>query len=505
MPAGLVPFRIAFRSHGCPILTDAVCRGVWVTHPLEAPPSKSEDGAPAQGGERESNRRKKGGSNVPHPFAGLYNSGKHSLPICVLAVMQAGLVPFRIAFRSHGCPTLPDAVCRGGWVVHPLEAPLSKGEDGAPAPARVGLCCSAGIPAGRMPALQQVGRGWGASPFRTGLAAPRQARDTVCERILSLSKAAAAALLLCALLPQSGAAAPGFVQGTDTSGASASPSIGFASTVLNHSLLVACAGWTTTTVTLNTVTSSPSNTWNSTTDVNNSGKVRIQCYYAMNAASGTTTVTFNFSASVSWEIAIHEYSGVATTSALDQQNGGTGNSSSPSSGSVTTGANGELIFGWTANSFGVNSYTAGTGFTQRQSDLAFYASEDQVQGTAGAISATWAQGGSSAQWAAKVLAFKAAGGAAKPHQLPTLGVGGMSHLVRPAPFQRGGDEGARCADSVPSISSLTDFEGTLRQAQDAFTNSVPSLPLGIPAGLSRRRWNGTDPFGTGPAAVGPAG
>jgi hypothetical protein len=332
-----------------------------------------------------------------------------------------------------------------------------------------------------------VGRGWGASPFRTGLAA-------------------AATLLLCALLPQSGTAAPGFVQGTDTSGSSASPAISFASAVLNHSLLVACAGWTDTTITLNSVTSSPSNTWNSTTDINNSGKVRIQCYYAMNVASGTTTVTFNFSASVNWEIAIHEYSGVATTSALDQQNGATGNSSSPSSGSVTPSVDGELIFGWTANSFGVNSYTAGSGFTQRQSDLGFYASEDQAQGTAGAISATWGQGGTTAQWAAKVLTFKATGGAvAKPHQLPTLGVGGMSRLVRPAPFQRGGDGGARWADSVPSISSLTDFEGTLRQAQDAFTNSVPSLPRGIPAGLSRRRWNGTDPFGTGPAAVGPAG
>src|SRR5205807_504604 len=107
---------------------------------------------------RRRDRRKNGGSNVPHPFAGLYNSGKHSLPVRVLAVMPAGLVPFRIAFRSHGCPILTDAVCRGGWVTHPLEAPPSKGEDGAPA---------------------RVGRGWGASPFRTGLAAPRQARDTV--------------------------------------------------------------------------------------------------------------------------------------------------------------------------------------------------------------------------------------------------------------------------------------------------------------------------------------
>ena len=285
--------------------------------------------------------------------------------------MRAGLVPFRIAFRSHGCPILD---------------PPSQGEGGAPA---------------------RVGRGWGASPFRTGLAA-------------------AATLLLCALPMR---AAPAFVQGNDTTGTSASPSLSFTSAVLNHSLLVACAGWGTTTATLNSVTSSPSNTWNSTTDVSNSGQVRIQCYYAMNVASGTTSVTFNFSASVSWDIAIHEYSGVATTSALDQQNGATGNSSSPSSGSVTTTAGGELIFGWTANSLGVNTYTAGTGFTLRRSDLAFYASEDQVQGTAGAISATWGQGGSTAQWAAKVLTFKAVGGAAKPHQLPTLGVGGMSRVA----------------------------------------------------------------------------
>src|SRR2546425_132430 len=244
MPAGLVPFqtsdwipapfRAAFKSRGCPTLPDAVCRGGWVVHPLEAPPSKGEDGAPAparvglccsagipagrmpalqqvgrgwgasplrtglaaaaalllcallpQSATAARPQEKNGGSNVPHPFAGLYNSSKHSLPVRVLAVMPAGLVPFRMAFRSRQRPILPDAVCRGGWVTHPLEAPPSKGEDGAPAPAGVGLCCSPGISAGRMPALQQVGRGWGASPLRTGLAA-------------------AAALLLCVLLPQSG-------------------------------------------------------------------------------------------------------------------------------------------------------------------------------------------------------------------------------------------------------------------------------------------------------------
>src|SRR3989442_12936389 len=99
---------------------------------------------------------KNGGSNVPHPFAGLYNSGKHSLPVRVLAVMRAGLVPFqtsdwipapfRAAFKSRGCPTLPDAVCRGGWVVHPPEPPPSKGEEGAPPPPRGGLCVRSRIP-----------------------------------------------------------------------------------------------------------------------------------------------------------------------------------------------------------------------------------------------------------------------------------------------------------------------------------------------------------------------
>src|SRR5712692_11953779 len=98
---------------------------------------------------RRRDRRKNGGSNAPHPFAGLCNSGKHSLPVGVLAVMPAGLVPFRMAFRSRQCPILPDAVCRGGWVVHPLEAPPSKGEDGAPAPARVvSVVAPASLPAG---------------------------------------------------------------------------------------------------------------------------------------------------------------------------------------------------------------------------------------------------------------------------------------------------------------------------------------------------------------------
>src|SRR3989441_12403828 len=59
---------------------------------------------------------KNGGSNVPHPFAGLYNSGKHSLPVRVLAVMPAGLVPFRIAFRSHGhTPTRSPTLKKRGW------------------------------------------------------------------------------------------------------------------------------------------------------------------------------------------------------------------------------------------------------------------------------------------------------------------------------------------------------------------------------------------------------
>src|SRR5580700_2697833 len=125
-------------------------------------------------------------------------------------------------------------------------------------------------------------------------------------------------------------------------------------------------------------------------------------------SSNTVTVTFS-SAVAYWGMGIHEYSGVAGSSALDVTAGKPGSGSSPSSGSATTTASGDLIFGCVAeDSTGSgDTFTAGGGFTKRV-DLgmaAAYSDEDQVQAAAGAVAATWTLSPANA-WVAAIAAFK---------------------------------------------------------------------------------------------------
>jgi hypothetical protein len=86
----------------------------------------------------------------------------------------------------------------------------------------------------------------------------------------------------------------------------------------------------------------------------------------MNAVAGATTVTFNFSASTtSPRLSINEYSGVATSTALDKTSSLKTDSqvTSHNTGTaVTTTANGELIYAF----FGADStyaFTIGSGFS----------------------------------------------------------------------------------------------------------------------------------------------
>src|SRR5437660_117780 len=116
--------------------------------------------------------------------------------------------------------------------------------------------------------------------------------------------------------------------------------------------------------------------------------------YAANVSPGANTVTATFSASVGYRrVLVHEYGGVIAANPVDVVANniayGTTLANAITSTTAVTTAPGDLIFGAVMDDQGVNSITAGTGFTQRQSvnnkDLA---SEDQVQGFAGSIAAT---------------------------------------------------------------------------------------------------------------------
>lgn len=127
----------------------------------------------------------------------------------------------------------------------------------------------------------------------------------------------------------------------------------------------------------------------------------VVLYYAQNAASGNETVTTTFSASKSANCALHEYSGVVTSGALDKSTSGSGTATTGTDGasttSVTTTANGELIFSSiNQTSGGAPVITAGTGYTLRQNGKiggsTTNATEDLVQASAGAIIPTFTFG-----------------------------------------------------------------------------------------------------------------
>lgn len=145
-------------------------------------------------------------------------------------------------------------------------------------------------------------------------------------------------------------------------------------------------------------------------------------YYALNIAGGNETVTVTVSAGKSLNCALHEYSGVATSSALDQHNvtvSGAGSTSTDGdvTPSVTTTTDGQLIFASIIDISGTVTWAAGTGYTARQTGLAggtyHHMTEDKAQVSAGAIQGTFTADTTS-NYHAAISTFKAAGAAAAP-------------------------------------------------------------------------------------------
>jgi RHS repeat-associated protein len=131
-------------------------------------------------------------------------------------------------------------------------------------------------------------------------------------------------------------------------------------------------------------------------------------FYAKNVTGGSS---FTVSTGITDRtLAVHEYSGVATSSVFNKVASTTGSSASPSSGSVTTSVDNELAFG-TAWSIGDgDSWTAGSGYTKRESETnnataERIATEDKVVTTAGSVSATYSVP-TSGDWAAIIATFK---------------------------------------------------------------------------------------------------
>src|SRR5690349_4288622 len=85
------------------------------------------------------------------------------------------------------------------------------------------------------------------------------------------------------------------------------------------------------------------------------------CALPIFAGANTVTVTMNGAAdTLRW--AEHEFSGLSTTAPLDKTGSSSGTSTSPTSGSVTTTAASELVFGF-SEAGDEPAWTAGSGYT----------------------------------------------------------------------------------------------------------------------------------------------
>lgn len=224
-----------------------------------------------------------------------------------------------------------------------------------------------------------------------------------------------------------------FVQSTGSSpGTATAPTLAFGSDNTAANLLLCLVTWDTAGGrVISTVADSKTNTWTLAKFQDDTTNLQgCALYYAPNALAGPNTVTVTFNGSALFTgLIVAEYSGIATSSPVDgtpagQTASGTTATDNVTSGNTTTSLAGSLILGVVVDTDGTATITGGTGLTKRgASQTSGLSLEDLVQGSAGAIAATWTRS-VSGRYAAITAAFKAATTAPLPRRLivPTVAV-----------------------------------------------------------------------------------
>ena len=165
---------------------------------------------------------------------------------------------------------------------------------------------------------------------------------------------------------------------------------------------IVVVGWNDTTSSVQSVNDSAGNVYTLAAGPISGTGLRQSIYYAKGIKGGSTSVTVTFNAKANYpDIRILEYAGVST---LDKTAGKSGNSSTCSSGSVTTTAAKGLIF--SANTVATMTRRAGTGFTKRtitspDGDIA----QDRIVSSVGTYTAS-APLSYPGPWVMQTVAFK---------------------------------------------------------------------------------------------------
>lgn len=237
------------------------------------------------------------------------------------------------------------------------------------------------------------------------------------------------ALVFCQLFSISALASWAHVQSDKISAEASSTTIALAypSNVASGNNLKAAIAWQANSgQTISGCSDSLSQTWTqvgSTVTVTSiGGDWRLAVFRFYNTTGGANTLTCTFSAASFYRaLAVGEYSGLATSNALDQTTGnpqvdpGTATDAVTST-SVTTTANNELIYGAALSVCGTSATVAsGTGYTSRaftfSGTFLCLRVEDKNLASAGSVAATFTAGDATEDTAAIIATFKEPGGA----------------------------------------------------------------------------------------------
>jgi PKD repeat protein len=206
---------------------------------------------------------------------------------------------------------------------------------------------------------------------------------------------------------------PAFVQG----GGTTSTSLTLSKPVTGGDLLV--AGITTGGSQVTGVSDSLNGAWTAASSLAY-GNGYVDLYYLQDSRAGTDTVTVAGSAALT----VAEYSGVASTAALDQVASGSTTGSTLKAGpTAAIGEAGELVVGVGGQTYAGTGFSAGTGFTLRESAISNWLHagglEDMPSGSAAGQSMTLGSG-SSGYGGAIVAVFKATSASRGPTAALTL-------------------------------------------------------------------------------------
>ncbi|HTX35795.1 MAG TPA: putative Ig domain-containing protein, partial [Bryobacteraceae bacterium] len=259
-------------------------------------------------------------------------------------------------------------------------------------------------------------------------------------------------------------AAISFVQATASAASSSASSlaVSFPAKTNAGDLILVAFDFTTST-TLSSVTDSQHNSFTEVgTQLTSPGGARSRVYYATDIKGGSDTVTIKLSGrSTVLEVYLNEYSGVNTTSPIDVQAGSSGSAGSVSSGSATTTAAGDLIYGFC---IGDSACTVGSSFTAR-STFHSNLTEDKLAATAGSYAAT---GTANSGWTMQMVALRPASAAAPALTSARTPVTTTAGTSRTAPAS---GSGALTLSAVPAA-----------PAQSQAVTGLYCVPRIVPAG-----------------------